>query len=91
MRAFKHAVRCYVLPMSADRGSKGGRVVVRPEAPFNGVKIFSATMFADRDALGGKVTDWIANHPECQITEIIQTQSSDMAFHCITLTVFYRH
>jgi hypothetical protein len=77
--------------MSADRGSKGGRVVLRPDVVFNGVKIFSATMFADRGALGSKVTEWIANHPECEITEICQTQSSDEAFHCITLTVFYRN
>ena len=28
---------------------------------FDGVKVFSATMFADRERLGEKVTDWIAS------------------------------
>jgi hypothetical protein len=76
--------------MSADRAAKQGQVLLRPGAPFNAVKIFSATMFAERDALGGKITEWIANHPEAQIVEIIQTQSSDHSFHCLTFTVFYR-
>ena len=67
-----------------------GRVVVRPGLPFNGIKVFSATMFADRDQLGEKVTAWIASHPGYAICEIIVTQSSDAAFHCIAMTVFYR-
>jgi hypothetical protein len=57
---------------------------------FNGVKIFSATMFADREALGDKVTNWIANNPACEVTEIVVTQSSDASFHCIAITLFYR-
>ena len=59
-------------------------------AQFNGVKVFSATMVADRERLGEKVTDWIAAHPELAIVEIVQTQSSDAQFHCIALSVFYR-
>jgi hypothetical protein len=58
--------------------------------PFNGVKIFSATMFADRALLGDKVTDWIANSSHRTLTDIIVTQSSDAEFHCITISVFYR-
>lgn len=58
--------------------------------PFNGVKVFSATMFADRGMLGDKVTDWIANHPQCALTDIIVTQSSDAEFHCVTISVFYK-
>jgi hypothetical protein len=76
--------------MSANRGSTEGRVVFRPGLTFNGVKIFSATMFADREALGDKVTNWIANNPSCEITEIVVTQSSDASFHCIAITLFYR-
>jgi len=56
---------------------------------FNGVKIFSATMVADRDQLGEKITAWIAAHKECQITDVIVTQSSDEAFHCVAITLFY--
>jgi hypothetical protein len=57
--------------------------------PFNGVKIFSATMFADRGQLGDKVTAWIASSPTRKLTDIVVTQSSDAAFHCITIAVFY--
>ena len=57
---------------------------------FDGVKVFSATMFADRERLGEKVTDWMTHNPQHKVTEIIVTQSSDAAFHCIALTVFYK-
>lgn len=65
------------------------RVLVSLVARFNGVKIFSATMFADRGMLGDKVTAWIASSPNRTLTDIIVTQSSDAAFHCITISVFY--
>jgi hypothetical protein len=67
-----------------------GRVILRPEVPFNGVKVFSATLFADRQQLGEKVTAWIADNPRNELTEIIVTQSSDASFHCIAFTVFFR-
>jgi hypothetical protein len=57
--------------------------------PFNGVKIFSATMFADRGQLGDKVTAWLASNTQRKLTDIVVTQSSDAAFHCITISVFY--
>jgi hypothetical protein len=67
-----------------------GRVIFQPGLAFNGVKIFSATMFNDRSQLGEKVTAWIADNPRNKVTEIVVTQSSDASFHCIALTVFYR-
>lgn len=57
--------------------------------PFNGVKIFSATMFADRGMLGDKVTAWLASSSNRKLTDIIVTQSSDAAFHCVTISIFY--
>ncbi len=66
-----------------------GRAVFRDDVRFNGVKVFSATMYADREKLGEKVSDWIAQHPKAKVTEIDVTQSSDAAFHCITLSLFY--
>ena len=65
-------------------------MVFRPGVSFNAVKIFSATMFADRDALGEKVTAWIGNNARAEVTEMVVTQSSDASFHCIAITVFYR-
>ena len=54
-----------------------------------GVKVFSATMFADRAQLGDKVTAWIASNSQRKLTDIVVTQSSDAAFHCVTISVFY--
>ena len=57
--------------------------------PFNGVKVFSATMAQDRDQLGEKITQWLATHPGVEIVDKIVTQSSDEAFHCLAITIFY--
>ena len=57
--------------------NQSGTLTLRKDLRFNGVKVFSATMVADRDQLGEKVTD------------IVITQSSDEAFHCIAITVFF--
>lgn len=56
---------------------------------FNGVKVFSATMVRDRLQLGEMVTDWIRANPKCEIVDKVVTQSSDDAFHCITISLFY--
>ena len=57
--------------------------------PFNGVKVFSATMAQERDQLGEKITHWLAANPSVQIVDKIVTQSSDEAFHCLAITLFY--
>ncbi len=75
--------------MSANLGNMQGTLVVRRDVKFNGVKVFSATMVADRDQLGEKVTAWMHAHQERKVTDIVITQSSDEAFHCIAITVFY--
>jgi hypothetical protein len=56
---------------------------------FNGVKVFSATMAQERDQLGEKITAWLAQHPGIDIVDKIVTQSSDEAFHCLAITLFY--
>jgi hypothetical protein len=66
-----------------------GTLTLRTDLKFNGVKVFSATMVADREHLGEKITAWMANHPACKLTDVIVTQSSDEAFHCLAITVFY--
>lgn len=55
----------------------------------NGVKVFSATMVAERNVLGEKVSEWLARHESYEIVDIVVTQSSDEAFHCIAITVFF--
>jgi hypothetical protein len=46
-------------------------------------------MQRDRDRLGDKVTEWIAANGELDVVDVIVTQSSDQAFHCVAITVFY--
>lgn len=69
--------------------SRSGSLVVRSDLRFNGVKVFSATMVAMREQLGETVTAWLTAHPEVKVTEFVVTQSSDQAFHCVAISVFY--
>ena len=75
--------------MSANQANTSGQVTLRRDVRFNGVKVFSATMVADRDQLGEKVSAWMATNSHLKVTDIVVTQSSDEAFHCIAITVFY--
>jgi len=58
---------------------------------FNGMKVFSATKVRERQALGERVTEWLKDHPGIEIVDKIVTQSSDQAFHCLTVSLFYRN
>ena len=73
----------------AEGSTTSGAVIFRRDLKFNGVKVFSATMVADREQLGEKVTHWMQANPGCKVTDITITQSSDEAFHCIAITVFF--
>lgn len=46
-------------------------------------------MVIDRERLGEKVTAWMHANPHCEVRGCYLTQSSDDAFHCIAITVFY--
>lgn len=69
--------------------TRRGQVVFVPDHPFNGIKVFSATMFEQRNRLGELVTEWIAAHPNVVVVEATVTQSSDAAFHCLAITIAY--
>ena len=56
---------------------------------FDGVKVFSATVFRDRDQLGERVTEWL-KESGVEVVDKVITQSSDRSHHCLTITVFYR-
>jgi hypothetical protein len=58
---------------------------------FTGVKVFSATKAREREELGENITRWIKANPGVHVTDKIVTQSSDREFHCLTITLFYRH
>ena len=57
---------------------------------FTGAKVFFATKARDRDTLGEKITEWIRANPKSRIVSKSVTQSSDSAFHCLTITLFYQ-
>ena len=61
----------------------------KPLPRFNGVKVFSATMAQEREHLGGRITEWLRTRPHVEIVDTVVTQSSDEAFHCLAITVFY--
>ena len=52
------------------------------------VKVFSATMARDREALGERVTTWIRSNPDLAIQSTVVVQSSDQGFHCLSIVVF---
>lgn len=56
---------------------------------YDGVKVFSCTMSRDRDQLGEKVTAWLRNRPDLRVVSAVVVQSSDQAFHCLSVAVFY--
>ena len=57
---------------------------------FSGVKVFSASMWQDRERLGEKVTAWIEERGDTiDLVEIVVRQSSDSSFHLVSIVVFY--
>lgn len=66
-----------------------GQTSFGEDRTFNGVKVFSATMVAERERLGEKITEWLKAHPQIDVRDMVVTQSSDEAFHCLAITVFY--
>lgn len=57
---------------------------------YDGLRIFSATMAGDRERLGERVNKWVLlNKKSMTVVNTIVLQSSDNAFHCISITIFY--
>lgn len=58
---------------------------------FTGVKIFSATKAREREEISDRITDWIAANRNLEIVGKDVLQSSDNAFHCLTIVLYYKH
>ena len=56
---------------------------------FHGCKVFTATMSRDREAFGERITAWLRQTGYEPVEACVQ-QSSDAAFHCMTIVIFYR-
>ncbi len=55
---------------------------------FEKVMVFSATKARDREVLGERVTDWLHAHRRLRVVDKVIRQSSDSAFHCLSITLF---
>jgi hypothetical protein len=64
---------------------------VTEASKFDGVKVFSATKAREREELGEIITKWLQDHSDLTIVDHVVTQSSDNEFHCLTVTIFYKH
>ena len=56
---------------------------------FTGIKVFSTTLARDREMMGENITKWLKENPNAEIVDKVVTQSSDEAFHCIAITLFF--
>lgn len=54
-----------------------------------GLKIFTATHAASREALSGQVTTWIREHPELDIVDKVVTQLPTSELLTITVVYLY--
>jgi hypothetical protein len=57
---------------------------------FTGVKVFTTTLARDREVMGEAVGRWLAEHPELEVVDKDVRQSSDQAFHCLSIVVYTR-
>ena len=58
---------------------------------FTGIKVFSTTLARDREQMGDQITKWLRDNQGVEIVDKVVTQSSDKEFHCLTITLFYKH
>ena len=60
---------------------------------FNGIHVIAATMFQQRQTLGEQVTAWLEDaaktRPGFQLIDIVVRQSSDDAYHCTSIIIFF--
>ena len=60
-------------------------------ANYTGIKIFSTTLARDREVMGENITRWLRENSQFEVVDKVVTQSSDKEFHCLTITLFYKH
>lgn len=56
---------------------------------FDSVMVFSATKAQERQYLGQTISDWLHAHKGITVVDKVVSQSSDSAFHCVVITLFY--
>ena len=73
--------------MSARDANESHRATSPLEALFDLTFVVAVAQVADQ--LGEKITTWLSAHPGVEIVDKIVTQSSDEAFHCLAITLFF--
>jgi hypothetical protein len=58
---------------------------------FDGMILFSASKHEERNKLGEAVTEWRKRNASLVVLETQTLQSSDNAFHCVTIAIFYAY
>lgn len=61
-------------------------------SPFNGVKVFAATMVRQRAEIDALIEHWLEamrRRPGFEIVDVVVRQSSDDAYHCLTYVFFF--
>lgn len=43
----------------------------------------------ERELLGERITDWLSAHSHLEVVDRVVVQSSDDAFHCLSIVLFY--
>ena len=59
---------------------------------YDRVKVISATMAKDRAVLGERATEYLRAQLKKgrRLVDTVVTQSSDHAFHCVAITMFFK-
>lgn len=61
-----------------------------PLIGYTTVKTFSATRYVERERLGERFTEWLEQHQQLEVVDVRVLQSSDPAYHCISILVFLK-
>ena len=54
---------------------------------INLIKVFSVTKAREREALGDRVTAWIAANPGVKVVQTVVALTSDQSFHCLSMVL----
>lgn len=59
--------------------------------PFDGIKVFTASMLKEREDLSNRVNTWLEkNKLAVELVDREIRQSSDSSYHCLSIILFYK-
>jgi len=57
---------------------------------YSATKVFTATKAREREGLGEAVTEWLLRNQALEVVDTAIKQSSDEAFHCLSIVLFLK-